>query len=132
VKNMHRGYSVEQIRESLSCLTRSGIPFLVNLLFGAPGETQETINETLSLIDSYHVPNVYVTVGISLWTHHQQVYNDLRNSGQLPKDENLFDEMHYISPELPKDFMVDLIHELNERENYTVQVFKPFPEYKEV
>jgi radical SAM superfamily enzyme YgiQ (UPF0313 family) len=130
LKSMHRGYSVAQVRESLSCLTRADIPFGVYLLLGAPGETPETIAETLSIIDSFSVPRVSVTIGINLWTHHQPIVEQLRSTGQFPEDENLFDEIHYISPELPKSYMIDLIHNLNERKNYAVFLFKPYAGYR--
>jgi radical SAM superfamily enzyme YgiQ (UPF0313 family) len=130
LKSMHRGYSAAQVRESLSCLTRMNIPFGVYLLLGAPGETPETIAETLSVIDCFPVSRLSVTIGINLWTHHQPLVEELRRNGQLPEDEKLFDEIHYISPELPKDYMTDLIHQLDERKNCHVFVFKPYAEYK--
>jgi radical SAM superfamily enzyme YgiQ (UPF0313 family) len=130
LKSMHRGYSAAQVRESLSCLTRMNIPFGVYLLLGAPGETPETIAETLSVIDCFPVSRLSVTIGINLWTHHQPILEHLRRAGQLPEDEKLFDEIHYISPELPKDYMTDLIHQLDERKNCSVFVFKPYAEYK--
>jgi radical SAM superfamily enzyme YgiQ (UPF0313 family) len=130
LQSMHRGYSAAQVRESLSCLSRSDIPFGVYLLLGAPGETPETIAETLSVIDSFPISRLSVTIGINLWTHHQPIVEYLRRNEQFPEDENLFDEIHYISPELPKDYMIDLIHNLNERENCDVFLFKPYAGYK--
>jgi radical SAM superfamily enzyme YgiQ (UPF0313 family) len=129
LKSMNRGYSVNQVKESLSCLTRTDIPFMVNLLLGAPGETPETITETLSVMDNFPIPRIYVTIGLSLWTHHQRVLDDIRKDGQLPENEKLFDEIHYISPELPKEYMIDLIKTLNEEENYTIQVYKPYADH---
>jgi radical SAM superfamily enzyme YgiQ (UPF0313 family) len=130
LQSMHRGYSVAQVRESLSCLARADIPFGVYLLLGAPGETPETIQETFSVIDSFPIPKLSVTIGINLWTHHQPIVEYLRRNGQFPEDENFFDEIHYISPELPKEYMVDLIQRLNERKNCSVFVFKPYAEYQ--
>jgi radical SAM superfamily enzyme YgiQ (UPF0313 family) len=130
LKSMHRGFTVEHVRESLACLSRADIPFGVTLLLGAPGETPETIAETLSVIDSFPVPKFSVTIGINLWTHHQSMVEQLHKAGQLPEDESLFDEIHYISPELPREYMVDLINMLHERENCSVFVFKPYAGYR--
>jgi len=48
-----------------------------------------------------------------------------------PKDDReLFDGAYYISPELPKDYMLELIEALGARENYTVQVNKPYAELR--
>ncbi|UCC88301.1 MAG: radical SAM protein [Anaerolineales bacterium] len=127
LKKMGRGYKPERIRQALSSLIKSDIPFGISLMFGAPGETPETIAETLDFIDSFQMPlETWVTIGICLWTHHQKVLNDARAEGQLKDDRELFDGAYYMSPELPRDYMLELIESLGARENYTVQVNKPY------
>jgi len=139
LKQMRRGDTVEQIRNSLTCLSKSGIPFGISLMFGALGETPETIAETLDLVDEFEIPQgVWVTIGICLWTDRQQVLDDARQDGQLKNDaddkhpEELFEGATYMSPELPKTYMVELIESLGKRENYTVQVNKPYAEYRRI
>jgi hypothetical protein len=58
------------------------------------------------------------------------VLDDARDHGQLKDDRELFDGAYYISPELPKDYMTELIESLGAGENYTVQVNKPYVEYR--
>ncbi len=128
--SLHRGYTGRQVEESLSRLAESGIPFGVSLLMGGPGETPETIEETLAVIDRYPVPRLSVTIGINLWTHHQPMVKQMLETGELSSNINLFDEAHYISPELPREFMLDLIKDLNTRQNCSVFVFKPYAGYK--
>lgn len=128
--NMHRGYTVKQVKEALSCLSRSQIPFGISLMFGAPGETSETISETFQIIERFTIPRgMFVTIGLNLWTHHQQVLDAARKDGQLTDDQELFNEVNYISPELSKEYMIDLIHSLWKREECGVQVNKPYAEY---
>jgi len=127
LKSMHKGFSVCEIKNALSCLATSGIPFSVSLMFGAPGETPETIEETLKVVDDF--PNISwtsATVGINLWTDHQQLVSDLIQTGQLNKDADLFGEQNYISPDLPKEYMIDLIEQLKQRKNFMVQVNMPY------
>ena len=74
LKSMKRGYTVQQVRKSLEVLSRSNIPFGASLMLGAPGETPETIAETLSLMDDYQIPNgVWVTIGVYMWTDYQDI-----------------------------------------------------------
>jgi len=47
----------------------------------------------------------------------------------LPAGINLLEEEHYISPELPEGFMLDLIENLNAKPNCSVFVFKPYAGY---
>jgi hypothetical protein len=123
--NMQRGCRVEHIQQALTSLSRAEIPFSVSLLFGAPGETPQTIKESLDVIDAFHIPGgVWVTIGICLWTPRQQVIEVARTDGQLIDDQSLFEATNYISPQLPKAYMEDLVKTLQGRENYDVQVNK--------
>jgi len=131
LKSMRRGYKVEHIKQAVTCLNDAGIPFGISLLFGAPGETPETISETWDLIDSFSIPQgIWVSIGLCLWTHHQAVLDDARKAGQLGQDKELFDGAYYISPELPRDYMIELIASLRAREDCTVQANKPYTSYK--
>jgi len=128
--NMQRGYSVDDIREAMDSLSDSGIPFGLSILLGAPGETPETISETFRIVDSYPtIQSVWVTIGLFLWTHHQRVLDTAIRDGQLKNARELFDGAYYISPELPQDYMTSLIESLKTRENYYVQVNKPYSGY---
>ena len=90
-----------------------------------------TKRETLGVIDQFQPPHgVWVTIGICLWTSHQKVLEDARIDGQLDDNKELFSGANYVSPELPKDYMVELVASLRLKENYTVQVNKLYAGYK--
>ncbi len=128
LKGMNRRYKVDDVREALDCFARSDMPYGISLMFGCPGETPETIAETLEVIDSFPVPpdGVWVTIGICLWTERQAVVEDARQAGQLVDDAELFEGAYYMSPDLPETYMLELIGSLSSREGYTVQVNKAY------
>lgn len=126
LKRMKRGYTVQQVRESLEALSRSKIPFSTSLMLGAPGETPETIAETLRVLDDYEVPNgVWVTIGVYLWTDYQDIVREMRRTEALKDDKELFRGAVYLSPELPRTYLKDLPEALRARSGYTVQFNKP-------
>jgi radical SAM superfamily enzyme YgiQ (UPF0313 family) len=126
LQRMKRGYTVGQVRASLEVLSRSHIPFGASLMLGAPGETPETIAETLKVLDGYTIPlGVWVTLGIYLWTDLQEVVAEARQAGFLRDDKQLFSGAVYLSPELPRSYLAELIPALRRRPGYTVQVNKP-------
>ena len=130
LKRMNRGCTVDHITQALTCLSRSEIPFGISLMFGAPGETPQTIAETFEVIDRFQIPQgVWVTIGINLWTHHQHVVDDARRDSQLHDDKELFEGIDYLSPELPKVYMIELTESLKTKGNYTIQVNKPYVAY---
>ena len=129
LKRMKRGYTTAHIRQTLECLGRANIPFGASLMIGAPGETSETIAESLALLDNYAIPlGTWVTIGICLWTHRQQILDEARREGQFKDDRELFEGAHYMSPALSKDYMIELIKTLKAKKGYTVQVNKPHAE----
>jgi len=126
LRRMKRGYTVRQVRESLEVLSRSKIPFGASVLFGAPGETPETITETLTMLDDYHFPcGVWVTLGVYLWTDYQDIVAEARQSGLLQDDQELFSGAVYLSPDLPKSYLEELLVALRARPGYKVQFNKP-------
>jgi len=126
LKSMKRGYSVKQVRHSLESLSRSKIPFSASLMLGAPGETPETIAESLSVLDDYPIPNnVWVTIGIYMWTDFQDIVAQARREGILKDDKDLFLGAVYLSPGLPKSYLLELLEMLQTRQNYLVQFNKP-------
>jgi radical SAM superfamily enzyme YgiQ (UPF0313 family) len=98
LQSMKRGYTVQQVRDSLEALSRSKIPFGASLMLGAPGETPETIAETLDVLDDYEIPNgVWVTVGVYMWTDYQDIVAEARRTGVLKDDKELFSGAVYLS-----------------------------------
>lgn len=131
LRSMQRGYTVADIRQSLESLEQSDIPFGASLMIGAPGETPETIAESLTLIDSFSIPGgVWMTIGICLWTPRQEVYAIARQQGQLSDDRMLFEGANYLSPQLPKAYMVNLIDTLRSKKGLDVQVNMPYAGYQ--
>jgi radical SAM superfamily enzyme YgiQ (UPF0313 family) len=130
LRHMRRGYTAADVRQSLACLQQAGIPFGASLMIGAPGETPESVQETLDLMDTFSVPlGVWVTIGVCLWTPRQEVLEVARREGQLTDDRMLFEGANYLSPELPPRTMEGLIERLRIKPGYSVQVNQPYAGY---
>jgi hypothetical protein len=133
LQSMQRGYTVADIHQSIVSVEKAGIPFGVSLMLGAPGETPETVAESLDLIGSYpNLQDIWITVGICLWTPLQEVLQVARQSGQLQDDRDLFAGATYLSPGLPKNFMLDLIESLRHKKGINLQVNKPYAEFRQI
>lgn len=125
LRRMKRGYTARDVRASLEALSGSPLPFGASLMFGAAGETPDTIAETLAVMSDYDIPqSVWVTLGIYLWTDLQDIVAEARQAGVLETENgrSLFDGPVYFSPDLPVPYLVDLIGTLRARPGYTVQV----------
>jgi radical SAM superfamily enzyme YgiQ (UPF0313 family) len=123
LQRMKRGYTVRQVRQSLESLCRSKLPFGASLMFGAPGESPETIAETLEVMSDYAIPlGVWVTIGVYLWTDYQDIVGELRKTGELNDEQSLFSGVVYISPHISRPYLEELTASLRARPGYQVQV----------
>jgi radical SAM superfamily enzyme YgiQ (UPF0313 family) len=130
LKSMKRGYSVRSVRDSLEALSRSRIPFGASLMIGAPGETPDTIEETLKVMSDYEIPNgVWVTIGIYLWTDYQEMVPQAKADGYYENDDELFRGVVYYSTGLPKTYLLELPEMLRTEKGYSVQFNKPSEEW---
>lgn len=122
---MKRGYKVHQVRESLEVLSRSKIPFGISLMFGAPGESPETIAETLKVVADYDIPDgAWVTMGVYLWTEYQDIVAEMKKKKQF-QNNDLFSGVVYISPDLSKNYLEELVTDLRAKPGYSVQCNNP-------
>jgi radical SAM superfamily enzyme YgiQ (UPF0313 family) len=118
LKNMNRRYSPEDIREATENLEKVGLPVCITLLLGGPGETSETISETIDLLDSLpEAQMTLVTIGLAL-EHHMGILADARRDGQLREDSALFEGAYYLSPDLSKSYIEELVDYIREKPNW--------------
>jgi hypothetical protein len=82
-------------------------------------------------LDDYKVPaGVWVTIGVYLWTRHQDIVAEARQAGILKDDRELFNGFVYLSPGLPKTYLRELPDLLRARPGYSVQFNQPNPSWQ--
>jgi radical SAM superfamily enzyme YgiQ (UPF0313 family) len=117
LKNMHKSFSVEDLRRA-SCLCRElGMDFAHYMLFGGPGETRETILESFALMDELEPTAVIAMTGIRIYPH-TALHRTAIDEGLIRESTSLLEPVFYISPQI-RDFFADLIiSEAMKRKNW--------------
>ena len=67
LKKLNKKYTVEQVRFTSDLLKTYGIKRMGFLLLGGPGETKETVLESLTFADSLKLDMLKLTVGIRIY-----------------------------------------------------------------
>ena len=67
LKNLNKKYTLDQIRQSSDLLRTYGIRRMGFLLLGGPGETRDTVRESLEFADSLQLDMLKLTVGIRIY-----------------------------------------------------------------
>jgi radical SAM superfamily enzyme YgiQ (UPF0313 family) len=94
----------DEIRASAELAAACRIEQCHFLILGGPGETPETIEETLR--NSCQLPDSVVlpVVGMRVYPG-TAVYEEARRSGVLPPEENLLEPYHFLAPGLDTDWI---------------------------
>ena len=65
--SFQKGFGVEDIRAVSAACRKHGIDFCHSLIFGAPGESEETIRETVTLMDEVEPRAVVAMIGVRIY-----------------------------------------------------------------
>ena len=94
--SMNKGFIPEDIRKASAACTAEGIDFSHSLIFGGPGETRETIRETVKLMDEVSPRAVVAMTGVRIYpgTEMEMI---ARREGYIAEGESLLSPRFYFS-----------------------------------
>jgi radical SAM superfamily enzyme YgiQ (UPF0313 family) len=67
LRNLNKKYDVDQVRVTSELLREYGIRRMGFLLLGGPGETRDTVRESLAFADSLKLDMLKLTLGIRIY-----------------------------------------------------------------
>lgn len=96
---LRKEFEPEDLRKASELCHRHGLKFCHSLIFGGPGETPETVNETIALMEETQPTAVIAMTGIRILPGTGMVDIALRD-GQIDADDNLLYPRFYVAPSL--------------------------------
>jgi hypothetical protein len=105
---LQKGYDASAVHRILRLAKNAGFDTFWYFLFGGPGETEETVEETLAFLDREIPPHhlVYVGAGIRIQKG-APVEAIAREEGVVAPGESLLEPKFYFSPRVRKDAFMD-------------------------
>lgn len=92
LRNIRKNIEPEQIRESVSMIRKQGIDTILFCVVGFPGETKESIENTISFLKTLNT--TFITLGIAVPVPGTDFYRYIEeNNYLLTKDWSLYDPM---------------------------------------
>src|SRR5262249_58348759 len=92
-------FDVHDLRQASALCHKYQLKFCHSLIFGGPGETPETVTQTIELMDALQPTAVIAMTGIRVLPGTGMVDIALRD-GQIDADDNLLHPKFYISAAL--------------------------------
>ncbi|MDD3581998.1 MAG: radical SAM protein [Desulfobacca sp.] len=111
--NLGKGYGRIQVEETLHLLAQAGLAYSCFLLFGGPGETPETVKESVALLENYQPQMVNLTVGIRIYPG-ASLYDQALAEGVISEADNLLWPRFYLSPAIA-EWIWDYLSEVTAR-----------------
>jgi radical SAM superfamily enzyme YgiQ (UPF0313 family) len=119
LKNLHKSFSVEDLRMASRLCKGMGVDFAHYMLFGGPGETRDTMLESFALMDELEPTAVITMTGIRIYPN-TELHRTAIDEGVIEESTSLLDPVFYISP-LIRDCFAELItSEAMKRRNWIV------------
>ena len=121
LKILKRTFSPEDIIDAINVAKTHNLEHVVELLFGAPGETKETVRETIAFIKEANPDRVSVTVGLRIFpgteletmVRTEGLHEGNPNlHGKITDNDSLIHPIFYVPAELgsdPQKFIDELI-----------------------
>ena len=104
LENMGKGFQTEHLLILGRLLEKYGIMYSVSLLFGGPGENEQTVRETIKNINMLKPVYVLAGMGIRIYPH-TSLYEIAVGEGMLKEHEDLLLPSFYKSKEFSADIL---------------------------
>jgi hopanoid biosynthesis associated radical SAM protein HpnJ len=128
LKNIKKGATVERARQFTKDCHKLGLVIHGDFILGLPGETHETINNTIAFAKELDVETIQVSVAHAY--PGTELYEYAVSNGFMVKDTKMLDEgghqlAHIQYPGLPADDILDAVHRF-----YDEYYFRPKAAYR--
>jgi len=104
IETLKKEFDPDDLRRASTLCHRYHLKFCHSLIFGGPGETEQTVTETIDLMDELQPTAVIAMTGIRVLPGTGMVEIALRD-GQIDADDNLLYPKFYISPALGEELI---------------------------
>ena len=94
LKNMNKRFTVGEVRQVSEIFSNHGIKQMGFLLLGIPGETRQSVEESLAFADSLKVDSLEITPGVRIYPHTLLAKTASEEGIITPEDDLLFPKFY--------------------------------------
>jgi radical SAM superfamily enzyme YgiQ (UPF0313 family) len=96
LRGMNKKFNLNDVRRASEMLANHGIRRMGFLLLGGPGETKESVEESLAFVDSLDLDALKITVGIRIYPHTALAKIAVAEGMIQPSDDLLFPKFYMV------------------------------------
>jgi radical SAM superfamily enzyme YgiQ (UPF0313 family) len=119
LKAMNKRFDLDDVRRTRRTLRRAGIKCMGFLLLGGPGETRDSVKESLSFTESLELDSLKVSVGVRIYPY-TPLADQARREELVPAGDDLLYPRYYMVPGLAEWTRQTVAEYARERKNWIV------------
>ena len=96
LKNMNKRFTPGEVRRISGMFSEQGIKQMGFLLLGSPGETKESVEESLVFADSLKLDSLKITAGVRIYPHTPLAKKAIEEGVISPDDDLLFPRFYMV------------------------------------
>ncbi|MEJ2053471.1 MAG: lipid biosynthesis B12-binding/radical SAM protein, partial [Calditrichaceae bacterium] len=103
LQSMQKGFTIEDVAAFCEQTKRAGIAFCHSLIFGAPGETEETVNTTIKNVQATRPTAILAFAGIRILPQTALADHCIKSGYLKNEDDITIEPVFYMEPGLNKE-----------------------------
>lgn len=119
LKNLKKSFTIEQVSAASRLCHDAGLDFAHYMLFGGPGETEETVRQSFRLMDELAPTAVIAMTGIRIYPG-TPLYHTALDEGVITPSTDLLQPTFYLSPFVRERLAGLVTAEAMQRRNWIV------------
>lgn len=104
---MQKGFGFDQVVRCDQACHEAKLPVMFHLILGGPGETPESVEETIAAMRRLHPRAITYSYGLRVFPG-TPLADRMRREGSLASEDDLLEPRFYVSPHLGPDFGAQL------------------------
>ncbi len=119
LKNLRKGFTLDNVRKAARLARENSIRYACFLLLGGPGETRDTVMQSVKFVEELSPDLVTLKAGIRIYPG-TQLETLARNEGMIGSDQDLLHPVFYLSPAI-REWIWDYLEKTaGSRENWKI------------
>jgi radical SAM superfamily enzyme YgiQ (UPF0313 family) len=117
LENYQKGFTIEHVEQSCRLLQKGKLGYMLECVFGGPGETLETLEESFNFLDKVRPSLTLLYAGLRILPD-TGLYQIALNEGVIQSRSDLLFPKYYFSQHIDKDDIYRRIDAYNKRYGY--------------
>ena len=119
LQSLCKSFAVDQVRSASQLCHQAGLDFSHYIIFGGPGETEETILETFKLMDELNPTAVIAMTGVRIYPR-TKLHRTALDEGIITAATDLLQPTFYLAPAIKDTLSSLVIEQAMQRKNWIV------------